>query len=159
MATTIYKGIEIRDCSGGVYTDDLDCKWLCDSDGNTIVKIHPTMQEAMDYIDARVKQEQQTRFFIVTYTMRQGSKAWVTANSYPSMADEDEVYSIWKRMAWEVKAAYPDATKVRELRRRSVEKAFNDRESSICSREWLIEEPSKQPWFYRLTMYVKKEAA
>jgi len=160
MATTIYKGIEIRDyCRGGVFTDDLECKWMCDGDGNAIVKMHATMQEAMDYIDARVKMEQQTRFFIATYTMPQGCTAWIPMNRFPSYAEEDKVFAVLQEMSEEVKQAYPDAKPTHRLLRRSVEQAFNDRESSICSREWLIEEKGKQPWRYRLTMYAEKVAA
>ena len=94
-------------------------------------------------------------FFIETYTMPVGCTAWIQANRFPDVLDEEKLYGIWQAMVKEVKRDYPKARTIRMLKRRSAEAAFRDRESSICNREW---ELSPKEGKYRVTMYVTKAA-
>lgn len=113
-------------------------------------------------LDGYRKQTAADCFFIETYTMPYtmllGCKWWIKANSFPSMFDEEKCYSIWNDMVSEFKKSYPRARMSRNMNRRSVESAYNDRESSICNREWLIHSKDGHSWKYRVTMYVKKSA-
>lgn len=60
-----YKGVEIREygtCPGeSVYplcfTDDLEKKNMCNSDGGNLVKMHDSLYDAKVYIDAHVKSD------------------------------------------------------------------------------------------------------
>ena len=49
-----YKGMEIRKYRKDVFTDDLENIWLCDSDGNTLVKMHKSVKDAKQYIDTYI---------------------------------------------------------------------------------------------------------
>lgn len=94
-------------------------------------------------------------FFIETYRMPVGCTSWISPQRSWEMENEDEVYQRWQGMVKEVKRDYPKARMVRSLRRRSADRAFCDRESSICNREW---ELSPTEGKYRVTMYVTKAA-
>lgn len=104
------------------------------------------------------RQPDVNKFHIETYTMPMGCKAWIGANHFPHLIDEEKVYAIWQGMVDKVKRAFPQALVLRSLERRTAEEAFCDRESSICNSEWLIEEKGKPSWKYRVTMYVTKTA-
>lgn len=95
------------------------------------------------------------KFHIETYTMPVGCNSWIAANSFSSSPNEEQVYTTWKGVVKEVQRDYPKARVIRTLNRRSVKEAFNDRESSICSREW---ELSPADGKFRVTMYVTKAA-
>ena len=90
-------------------------------------------------------------FHIETYTMPVGCTAWIQANHFPHLEDEERVYGIWQAMVKEVERDYPKARMIRALKRRSIEAAFSDRESSICNREWVLSSTAGK---YRVTMYV-----
>ena len=95
------------------------------------------------------------QFHIETYTMPVGCTSWITANHFPHLTAEEQVYGIFQGMVKEVARDYPHARLARSLHRRTVEQAFRDRESSICSREWVL---SPKAGKYRVTMYVTKAA-
>ena len=95
------------------------------------------------------------QFHIETYTMPVGCTSWITANHFPHLDDEERVYAIWQGMVKEVERDYPKATLHQARCRRTAEQAFRDRESSICSREWVL---SPKDGKYRVTMYVTKAA-
>ncbi len=95
------------------------------------------------------------QFHIETYTMPVGCTSWITANRFPHLTDEEQVYGIFQGMVKEVGRDYPHARLARSLHHRTVEQAFRDRESSICSREWVL---SPKDGKYRVTMYVTKAA-
>lgn len=95
------------------------------------------------------------QFHIETYTMPLGIDTWQTENIFKPSDDEEQVYDRWQAIVKEVKRDYPHARMRRTLNRRSVEQAFSDRESSICSREWKLPDGEGN---YRVTMYVTKAA-
>ena len=109
-------------------------------------------QEFERLLDEFKRQPTVNKFFIETYTMPVGCTAWIQANRFPDVLDEEKLYGIWQSMVKEVKRAHPKARTIRMLKRRSAEQAFRDRESSICNREW---ELSPKEGKYRVTMYVK----
>ena len=94
------------------------------------------------------------QFHIETYRMPVGLTTWQTENRFEPQDDEEQVYNRWQGVVREVKRDYPRARMSRMLNRRTAEQAFRDRESSICSREWLL--PGGE--YYRVTMYVTKAA-
>ncbi len=98
------------------------------------------------------------KYFVQTYKMPQGCNAWMQADRTPTVTNEDGCYATWRGFVDNVNYVYPKARMIRTLNRRTAEQAFNDRESSICSREWLIVEKDKPSWKYRVTMYVIKAA-
>ena len=111
-----------------------------------------TREEFEGLLEEFKQQPPVNKFFIETYTMPVGCTAWIQANRFPDVTDEEKLYGIWQSMVKEVKRDYPKARTIRMLKRRSAEAAFRDRESSICNREW---ELSPTEGKYRVTMYVK----
>ena len=114
-----------------------------------------TREEFEQLLDEFRQQPVVNYFHIETYTMPVGCTSWILKDHFPHMADEEKVYGIWNSMVGEFERDYPKARLARSLRRRSAKKAFGDRESSICSREWLL---SPTEGKYRVTMYVSKVA-
>ena len=94
-------------------------------------------------------------YFIETYRMPVGCTSWISPQRSWEMENEDDVYQRWQAIVREVERDYPNARMSRTLNRRSAEQAFRDRESSICSREWVL---SPTEGKYRVTMYVTKAA-
>lgn len=95
------------------------------------------------------------QFHIETYTMPLGINSWQIENIMKASDDQEQVYNRWQAIVKEVKRDYPQARMSRTLNRRTVEQAFRNRESAICSREWRL--PNGKG-YYRVTMYVTKAA-
>jgi hypothetical protein len=96
------------------------------------------------------------QFHIGTYKMPVGIDTWQAENIFTPSDDEEQVYNRWQAVVKEVKRDYPRARMRRMLNRRTVEQAMGDRESAICSREWML--PGGEGC-YRVTMYVTRKAA
>lgn len=95
------------------------------------------------------------QFHIETYTMPLGITTWQTENIMTASGDQEQVYNRWQAIVKEIGREYLRATIRRTMARRTVEQAFRDRESSICSREWRLPDGEGN---YRVTMYVTKAA-
>jgi hypothetical protein len=94
-------------------------------------------------------------FHIETYTMPVGIDTWQAKDIFTPSDDEEQVYNRWQGVVREIERDYPRARLRRMQHRRTVEQAFRDRESSICSREWMLPDGEGN---YRVTMYVTKAA-
>ena len=132
----------------------IDCRETGNYDRSISLEEFKQLLEEMKQLQVEPKAEV-VRYHIETYRMPVGCTSWITQNHFPHLEDEERVYGIWQGMVKEVKRDYPKARMVRSLRRRSADKAFCDRESSICNREW---ELSPIEGKYRVTMYVTKVA-
>ncbi|MBQ8713119.1 MAG: hypothetical protein IJ551_09930 [Prevotella sp.] len=94
------------------------------------------------------------QFHIGTYIMPVGTTTWKTENIFTPSDNEEQVFNRWQGVVREVERDYPRARVRRTLARRTVEQALRDRESSICSREWVLPNGEGN---YRVTMYITKK--
>ena len=132
----------------------IDCRETGNYDRSITLEEFKRLLEEIKQLQVEPKAEV-VRVHIETYTMPVGCTAWITQNHFPHLEDEEKVYGIWQGMVKEVKRDYPKARMRRTLNRRTVEQAFADRESAICSREWMLPNGEGN---YRVTMYVTKAA-